>query len=429
MPLYTFAQHIVKKFPRLRFFAKIVINLKRKIVYFLRTLHICPNEKILFFCAYDGRGYACSPKAIYEYCLTAPEFAEYRFIWAFREPEEFSCISENPNTTVVRFGTAAYEKALAGAKYWVFNFHVQEHIHPRGDQTYLQCWHGTPLKRLGFDIEADEKHSMNTLREIQHRYRNEAEKMTYLLSPSPFASMCFRSAWQLTQQGKQGILLELGYPRNDFLHQCQQEDITRVKEKMGLAGETRKIILYAPTWRENQHQSGLGYTYQSAVDFGLLQETLGQDYILLYRTHYLVAGQAKLAQYQDFVYDVSHYGDINDLYCIADMLITDYSSVFFDYALLERPIVFYMYDQTEYQDELRGFYLDLQELPGPIVTTQAALLDAIRALGEGFRVDAGYTQYLKRFNPRDDGYAAQRVAQTVFIPRGMKEQTKKGVSV
>ena len=176
----------------------------------------------------------------------------------------------------------------------------------------------------------------------------------------------------------------------------------------------KKYILYAPTWRDNQHQAGIGYTYKTEVDFDKLKANLGDEYIILFRAHYLVANSFDFDKYKGFVYDVSKVNDINHLYVISDLLVTDYSSVFFDYANLKRPEIFYMYDLEAYGNEIRGFYIDLDELPGPIVQTEDELIKAINNAETDRSYDEKYKAFNDKFNYLDDGKAAQRVTEAII---------------
>ncbi len=187
------------------------------------------------------------------------------------------------------------------------------------------------------------------------------------------------------------------------------------KERIGLTDiGNKKIILYAPTWRDNQYVAGLGYTYDMHLDLDRLQRELGEDYILLCRLHYLVANSIDFEKYEGFIYDVSKYDDINELYIISDLLITDYSSVFFDYANLKKPILFYMYDLEEYRDDIRGFYIDINELPGEIITEEDRLIEAVKEVEDGFVPDEKYMAFNSRYNYLDDGNAAKRTARKIF---------------
>ena len=349
-------------------------------VYERAARGVTTDPHLMVFCVFSGRGYSDSPRALYEYMASREEYADYRYVWVFQEPDRFRWLEERyPNTTVVAWASPAYQKAMAAAKYWVFNYRVSDHIWPRADQVYLECWHGTPLKRLGYDLSTH-GNVMNSISEIRQKYDLDAAKFRYILSPSPFATEKFTSAWNLKATGKEDAVLQEGYPRNDFLLNHTQADVDRVKQALHITPEEiggRKVILYAPTWRDNQHDSSIGYSYQLGVDFDRLRAELGEEYVILFRAHYLVASHFDFAAYEGFVWDVSGYPDINDLYIASDLLITDYSSVFFDYANLRKPILFYMYDLAAYRDEIRGFYLSLEELPGPIVETEDALIAAI----------------------------------------------------
>ena len=368
------------------------------------------DDKLVYFQTFSGRGYSDSPKAMYEYMLSAPEYADYRFVWSFKEPEKFSELLENGRTELVKFRSRADNKALRKAKYWIANYRMLDYQHPRKGQIYVQCWHGTPLKRLGYDIKESDN-AMNSLSEIKEKYRTDAKKFRWLLSPSPFATEKFSTAWNLKETGQEYKILEEGYPRNDRLAKATPEETAALKEKLGVTG--KKVILYAPTWRDNQHVSGKGYTYKTEVDFGKLRRELGEDHVILFRAHYLVANSFDFARYGDFVKDVSSYPDINDLYIASDMVVTDYSSVFFDYSILERPVIFYMYDLEEYAGELRGFYLSLDELPGPIVKDEDSLIKEIRA-ADDWKPDESYKEFVKRFNPYEDGESSKRVLERVI---------------
>lgn len=369
------------------------------------------DDRLVYFQTFSGRGFSDSPKALYEYMLKAPEYEGYRFVWSFKEPEKYRDLLENGRTGIVKFRSRADNKALRKAKYWISNYRMLDYQYPRKGQIYVQCWHGTPLKRLGYDIQASDN-AMNSIEEIREKYRTDAKKFRWLLSPSPFATEKFVTAWNLKETGQEYKLLEAGYPRNDRLTKATAAETAELKEKMGIAG--KKVILYAPTWRDNQHVSGKGYTYKTEVDFDRLREELEDEYVILFRAHYLVANSFDFARYEGFVKDASSYPDINDLYIASDILVTDYSSVFFDCAILERPVVFYMYDLDEYANELRGFYLSLEELPGPVVRDEDALVKEIRA-ADGRKADEAYKNFVRRFDPYEDGNSSRRVLERIIV--------------
>lgn len=412
--LKAFVIELTKKNIVIRKLARWVLYHYRHLVYSIIKMTVKTEDRTVCFKAFNGKSYSCSPKAIYEYMLNEEKYKDFKFIWAFKEPENYKFLEDNPNTTLVKDATRDYLKAMAKSKYWIHNYRVADHIYPKSDQVYVQCWHGTPLKRLGYDIENSDN-ALNSTDEIRFKYKVDAAKFKYILSPSKFASEKFISAWNLKAIGKENCVIEEGYPRNDELFNVKETEKDRVKKALGIENTDKKIIFYAPTWRDNQHDSKIGYVYKTEVDFDRLREALGDEYIILFRAHYLVANSFDFEKYSGFIYDVSKYDDINDLYIVSDLLVTDYSSVFFDYANLRQPMIFYMYDYDEYKNEMRDFYFDIDELPGPIVKDEESLIDAINNLDD-YQKEYGrkYIAFHDKFNYLDDGNASKRVAEKIF---------------
>jgi CDP-glycerol glycerophosphotransferase len=298
---------------------------------------------------------------------------------------------------------------LARAKYWVNNQSFPHYITRRPKGVYVQTWHGTPLKRMLHDLP--EVHGRDA--GYVDRASRGARQWSVLVSPNAFTSERMRSAFRY-----EGDVLEVGYPRNDVLHRQERDQLAaRVRGRLGISPEQR-VILYAPTFRDDQVQGGR-FTFELPFDLDRLHADLGSDTILLLRMHVLVAQAIEIPVHlRDFVRDVSSYPEIQELYLASDVLITDYSSVFFDFAQLRRPMLFYAYDLASYRDKLRGFYLDYaSELPGPIVETEDDLVHALNHLDD---VQAGYVErresFIARFAAHDDGQAAARVVDAVFGP-------------
>ena len=386
----------------------------RKINYKISSFGVKVDEKTLLFCCFNGKSYSCSPKAIYEYMINTDEFKDYKFIWAFSDEKKYKNLEKNKNTSVVKIRTKEYKKCLAKAKYWIFNYKIPDFLYPKKNQIFVQCWHGTPLKRLGCDLEHFDN-VLNTIDGIKKRYKIEASKFTYFISPSKFASEKFISAWNLKEIGKENIIVEEGYPRNDFLFNYNEKDVQKIRKKLGIENDSRKIILYAPTYRSNQHQTGLGYVYKEEIDFKKMENKFGKDYLILFRPHYFIANAFDFDKYKGFVYNVADIDDINDLYIISDILISDYSSVFFDYANLKRPMIFFMYDLEHYKNESNGFYIDLNELPGQIVETQEDLEKSIEDVDFNIGSSKKYKEFNEKYNYLDDGNASKRVIEKVIL--------------
>ena len=372
------------------------------------------DDKMVIFEAFFAKKYACSPKAIYEYMLSDPKYKDFKFVWVFRDTDdpEIKKIFKGKKTILLRYKTKKYYRFYARAKYWVTNARVPDCIVKKPEQVYIQCWHGTPLKKLGWDIEVKGNNALSSNKEVRRQYNHDASRYTYMLSPSRFCTEKLTSAFNLKALGKEDIMVEEGYPRNDELFTFDDNKVTAIKEELGIPLD-KKVILYAPTWRDNQHTLGVGYTFDIGIDLKKMRERYGDEYVILMRMHYLIASQMNLRGVSDFAIDVSNYNNVNDLYIISDILITDYSSVFFDYANLKRPILFYMYDLDTYQNNTRDFYISLDELPGPIIKEEAELSDAIGSIDE---IEAQYAEKYKAFNDKfnylDDAYSAKRVVET-----------------
>ena len=320
-------------------------NRKKMSLNIAREMEV--NDKQIIFSSFQGRLYSCSPKAIYEYMINDSQFDDYKFIWAFNKPEQKQNLFVDGRTVLVKYNSKDFFKYLASSKYWIFNFKTPDYFIKKENQIFVQCWHGTPLKRIGMDIEVD-GNAATDKKEIHQSYLDDAKKYDYFISPSRYATERFISSFGLKVLNKENIIIEQGYPRNDKLSNFKADDIVEIKRKLNIAPD-KKVILYCPTFRDDQYKPGIGHTYQLGVNLLRLKEKLGNGYFLLLRLHYLVSNKIDISQFKGFALDVSSYDDINDLYLISDVLVTDYSSVFFDYANLNRPMIFYMYDRELYQ--------------------------------------------------------------------------------
>lgn len=395
--------------------ARWLLLVRRTIEYRLICARHPVSDKTIVFDSFMGRSYSDSPRALYLAMCADPRYDDFEIIWAFRRPARYSELPELKRARIVRYRSKEYWVAFARAKYWVVNSISPNHITPRDGQKLIQTWHGTPLKRLGCDLyESGTKNVKFTPSEVHSRYLKEGAKISYLLSPSAYASEKLASAFCLNPRDIPTKIVEEGYPRNDRLLTFDATEPAAIREELGVPAG-KKAVLYAPTWRDDQHVSGVGYTFTLPVDFDRLREELGDEYVILFRAHYLVAKNFDFERYEGFVFDVSLVADINDLYIASDVLVTDYSSVFFDYANLRRPMVFYMYDLEEYAGALRGIYLDLSTLPGPIVKTEAELVDAIRTqTAPDAAIDERYDAFCDTYTYLDDGHASERVLARVI---------------
>ena len=229
-----------------------------------------------------------------------------------------------------------------------------------------------------------------------------------MISPSDYCTEKFISAFRMKDVKKENKVLTMGYPRNDYLFQYTQKDCAEIKQRLKIP-ENKKIILYAPTFRDNKYSAAAGFEVANYMDFDMAKKSLGDKYVILFRAHYFISQKLDMREYEGFVYDVSKVEDINTLYVISDILVTDYSSVFFDYANLKRPIVFFMPDYNEYKNNLRDFYFDIKQLPGPVVRRQEEVIEYIKSFSREFAINEKYECFNKKYNYLDGPFTSKKV--------------------
>ncbi|MGL5153135.1 MAG: CDP-glycerol glycerophosphotransferase family protein [Clostridium sp.] len=384
------------------------INMKyKKTIYNILYKKFKVKSNRVIFDSFLGKGYSCNPRYIYEYMNTTTGYKKYKCIWVLRNPKK----EEIPNAKVVKYGTIKHFYYLVTSEFWVFNSKIPKYFKKKKEQIYLQTWHGTPLKRLAKDIDIGEDatfyRSKMSYEEMVKTYEQDEEKYDFLVSPNEYSTEKFQSAFGVNKRK----ILETGYPRNDSLFTINEVEVNEIKDKLNIP-KKKKVILYAPTWRENKY-SARGYTYTPKVDFKKWKESLGEEFVVIYKPHYLIVNKIEDNGLENFLYRFDSNIDIKDLYLISNILITDYSSVFFDYICLDKPVVFYMDDLKEYKEELRGFYININELPGPIVEEENELLKEIKNQFKETNTDK-IKEFKKKLNYFDDGRASERVVKAIF---------------
>ncbi|MCC3648541.1 CDP-glycerol glycerophosphotransferase family protein [Cytobacillus oceanisediminis] len=392
-----------------RIFTKIKRSnmLKRLYLITFKMVSLFPADpKVIVFESFLGKQYSCNPRAIYEYLKK--HNPDYKMFWSV-DPQYASAFRGKDVAVINRF-SIKWLFIMARAKYWVFNSRMPAWIPKPAHTTYLQTWHGTPLKKLAADM--DEVHMPGTTTEDYKRnFLRESSRWDYLISPNEYSTEIFRRAFDFKEE-----MIESGYPRNDFLFNCNNEQtINELKKKLGIPLE-KKVILYAPTWRDNEFYQVGKYKFNLKLDLDLMQEKLGEDYIILLRMHYLIAENMDLSSYEGFAYNVSQHEDIRELYLISDILITDYSSVFFDFANLRRPMIFFVYDIDQYRDQLRGFYFDFESsAPGPLIkTTDQCIREILNLENNGFSLPENFEEFFRKFCYLEAGESSKRVVDKIF---------------
>ncbi|PEJ30219.1 CDP-glycerol--glycerophosphate glycerophosphotransferase [Peribacillus butanolivorans] len=388
---------------------KAVLTSAYKFIFGIAAKVLPVDKKLVIFESFLGKQYSCNPRAIYEYLQC--HHSEYKMYWSV--DKRYTAQFDEAGIPYLKRFSLSWLLKMTRARYWVTNSRLPLWIPKPNHTVYLQTWHGTPLKKLASDMK--EVHMPGTTTEsYKENFHAESSKWDYLISPNAYSSEIFARAFQV----EPSKILETGYPRNDLLYNGNNRDtIDSLKRKLGIPLE-KKVILYAPTWRDDEFYSKGKYKFEIKLDLDQMKQELGDEYVILLRLHYLISENLDVSAYQGFVYNLSSYEDINHLYLISDLLITDYSSVFFDYANLKRPMLFYVYDIENYRDRLRGFYFDFEAMaPGSLVKTSDAVIDSIKAMEFGNAV--GSNQFHEKFCALEDGQASRRVVEKVFLGRSV----------
>lgn len=335
-----------------------------------------PVKNKILFASFGGRNFDDSPRALFQEMRARNEFGDYEFVWAFREPEKW----EIEGARRVKIDTPRFFYELLSSRIWISNsgidrgleLHKKKHIS-------VETWHGCPLKKI-----CGEENRGGVLNE---NYLRPLDATTIRCAQSAYDRDIFSRVFNADP--KCFLLTDL--PRNDELTRCTDRDIAAIKSRLGVPAG-KKLILYMPTYREYWIDQDSNIYMKSLINIEKWKNTLGSEYMLLVRAHYAVS-KALQIENDDFCINVSDYPKVNELYEIADVLISDYSSAFFDYSILGRPMLCYASDYEEYNEQ-RGLYVDLQEvLPCPVDHDEDTLLDRLKTLDY-----AAFSDRTKRFS-------------------------------
>ncbi|TMU84080.1 CDP-glycerol glycerophosphotransferase [Bacillus sp. BHET2] len=360
------------------------------------------DKNMILFESGIGKQYADSPRYIYEEIVNRK--LPYKKIWVYNK----SIPIKDEHTKQIKRLSPQYFYYLAKSGFWVNNQNFPTYIDKRKGITYLQTWHGTPLKKMLFDIDNIHGRSDDYL----ERVHAATKQWNYLVSPSPYATKALKSAFKYT-----GSVLEVGYPRNDLFYQSHQHDLRDKVKKHLVIPEDKKVILYAPTFRDNATNGKNKFVFDLKMDLQQMKERLGEEYIVLLRMHVVISNKLTIPEeLNSFVYNVSNYPEIQELSLISDILITDYSSVMFDFANTNRPILFFTYDLEEYKNNIRGFYMDFEEeAPGPFVYDTEEIIQSIHNIE---KIKSSYRDKYQAFQQKycslEDGKASKRIVDQLF---------------
>lgn len=363
---------------------KIVCGLGLRIL----GLFIKTDDKFVLFTA-QAKRFNDSPKTIYLYMLEHGLTDKYHCVWAVDDPVKYNIPG---NAEVIVMDTMQYFKTALKAKYWICSVNIERGLHFKKNKTvFLNTWHCVPTNYMG--------NAVGTRKDFDWRktdficYSGEYEKPIIIRDCVAFEKN----------------LLPSGLPRNDELFHVDADLIKKKKEILGIPKD-KKVILYAPTWRDS---SDLGKNYDMSVpiNWEVWRKTLADDFVLLIRTHPLTTKLLNV-KFDDFIRNFSDYPDVNDLMIAADVMISDYSSIIFDYSILGRPIICFGYDYDEYVKH-RGFYFDLdKEFPSGIVKKESDVLNLIQNMD--YQEECQKTTAMKNKFVKYGGHATEQCVEALF---------------
>lgn len=374
------------------------------------------RENYILYEAFGGRGMTCSPYAVFKYLLTQPDFAEFVHVWVIDDFSDnawqMELYKNHKNVRFVKHQSPEYREALATCKYLINNVSFPGYFTKRKGQIYVDTWHGIPLKTIGFDIPTGNVSAGNSARNLL--------AADYLLSPNGFMTEIYKKAFKM--EGLfEGTILEEGQPRNDNYFHTGREEILKKLSASGVnADPEKKIILYAPTWKGSKYSSpdtGLDAyfemirTVEENVDTSKYQVFVKPHQIVYY---YIKNTQGITGQF------IPATIDTNELLSVVDVLISDYSSIYFDFLVSGKPILFFIPDLDEYLG-YRGLYYGIDKLPGPIARSFPELAVMLRDVEQAMEpCREKYKQEAAWACPRDDGEVCRRVTDVIF--RGRKSE-------
>jgi CDP-glycerol glycerophosphotransferase (TagB/SpsB family) len=352
----------------------------------------------IVYSAFRGH-FSDSPRALYEALLARGVDATHTWMAAPHLRATFPA-----DVDTVEFGSPESIAALESADIVISNDHIPLDWEKRPGTTYLQTWHGTMLKRIHNDVLWAPEGRLAYLEQDIARW-------DLLLSPNPVTTERLR-----TSLGFTGPIHETGLPRNDALSSPRRDEVrAAVRADLGIRDD-QKVVLYTPTWRDDLVFKKSGpQDFEFAIDLDDFTDRLGADHVLLLRLHNMVMDRLEIAE-GSAIRDVCGHPDIGDLYLAADLMVTDYSSTMFDFAITGKPLLFFTYDLEYFRDELRGFYFDLAEAaPTPLLSTSKELVEAIADVDSLAAEHAErYARFRDTFTPLEDGRATERVLDLLF---------------
>lgn len=391
---------------------------KRRATYAKYYKNLLIEDKVILYDSYFGRGMICNPYALFLELINNKDFKDYTHVWVIEDRYGNEPIMEqfqnNKNVFAIARHSDDHLRYLASAKYIITNVSLPFYYCKKEGQVYVNTWHGTPIKSLGFDMPDAPVTISNVLRNFL--------STDYIISANPFLTSVFLDKYKLDGL-YEGTIIEEGYPRNDRLFHTDKAEIISNLQKYGIDIDSKKeIILYAPTWKGSNYNCP-EIDVNEYIDFKRTVESMidTDRYQILLKPHQVVYKELKKSgRMSDSL--IPAFIDTNELLSITDILISDYSSIFYDYLVTDKPIIFYIPDLEKYKNE-RGLYLEPEALPGPCFTKLSEIGNVINNLDEFINKYRSSYEAAKSFAcPKDDGNVAKRIVDVIFYQKTSDEK-------
>ncbi len=329
------------------------------------------DPKLILFSSFAGKKYNDSPKVLFEQMRDDSRFKGYKMVWAFVNPDTFDITGAEK----IKIDTWTYFKTALRAGIWICSVNIERGLSFKPRKTiYINTWHGAGTKKIGNACNGRKDYDLSSV--------------DMMLVQSDFEREIFLRDFQ----AREDAIRIIGFPRNDELFHITDE-LRKVLRKQFNIPEGKKVILYAPTWRDSK-DGGLSYTVEPPIDMDKWRKRFGEDYVMLFRMHTFTTKFDMV--YDDFARDTSSYDNLNHVLAITNVLITDYSTIVYDSAVARIPFICFGFDYERYNEE-RGFYFDLNEMyPGGVLHTEDEVMDRIQQLEkDGF--GPGYEAFRKKY--------------------------------
>lgn len=360
------------------------------------------NDNTILYESYHGVSISCSPFAIFKSIVDDSKFLNFTHVFVINDKTKIpQSLKKNENIIFIKRDCDLYLRYLCKSKYLINNSTFPSYFIRKKDQLYLNTWHGTPLKYMGKDIKNDFMSHSNVSRNFLHA--------THLIQPNSYTANIMINSHDIHNLSDV-VVAETGYPRQDLMFNITLGDKKAILNTLNITNN-KKIVLYAPTWRGVFSDADFD-TAKLVNDIKKLSEL--KDVTIIFRGHY---STEKIFQRLNIdVTIVPTTIDTNSLLSVVDVLITDYSSIMFDFMALARPIIYYTYDKDDYESS-RGFYLRLEELGGDICYTVDELKHSVEKAVLYSEITTTQKNAQEKFCPYDDGFASKRVVDLFFFDK------------